>query len=130
MNQFQFKLSDLVVFTGYSAVAAWLISLGLWWLVPLLVAFLIVYTSGMKSGYPLAAAAFGGLAFGLGLVITCLTTYYTFFHPLRGALVRFQQVFSGLTVIVWLVTLILFFQFRKLIREFHNKVSIISEHSN
>jgi hypothetical protein len=114
--RFQFKLSDLFRFLALSAVAAWLASLELYWLIPILMTGYFGYTGAAKSGYHFLLTLFGGLSFGVALLLTCGLTYLTFFHPFGRMFGTLGNIQILLTIIVWLVTLILFLQFRKLTR--------------
>jgi hypothetical protein len=112
----QFRISELLILTTCAAVAAWLVSPGLAWLVPILAGVLLSYSRGKRSGFKFVLAVFGGAAFGVGLLITIWLVRLTVFHPFRGALAPFASVELPLTILAGLVTLILFFQFRKLVR--------------
>lgn len=113
-KQLQFSINELFATMIVGAVTAWLISLGAAWLIPALLAMVVGIAYRKKSDYPLPLLMFGGAGVGIAVTISAIMSY---------TLIQGNTIFLGplsyigllALAIAWLITLVIFLQFRKLI---------------
>lgn len=109
-RQLQFSINELMAITVVGAVAAWLVSMKLGVLVPASLAMVFGVAYRKKSDFPLPLLMFGGAGVGIAFTISAVLTYMMLFQT-----AAFRPVPNIALVIPWLVTGVIFWQFRKMI---------------
>ncbi len=109
---FKFRLTDLLLFTAYFAVEAWLISRGNWAGSVIWLGTFFGFEIGKRSDYSTVLISLCGSVLGLAVWIAfVITRAAPFFNsPLFGRLDFLNIIFAGLTwilaiaIFIWLLT--------------------------
>ena len=101
--------------TVVGAIASWLVYAGASWLIPAVIAMWFGVTYRKQSAFPLPSLLFGGAAVGIALTVSWNISYAMFPVYENWRLMRANfMVLLGLAI-MWSMTLLIFFQFRKMI---------------
>jgi hypothetical protein len=95
----RFRVSDLMLWTGYLAVVAWLVSLNRWILVSIWIGSMLGFESGKRSDYPAVLTGLSGAVLGALFFLAFFTSRLISVSPLLA------PVQTALSAIAWISVL-------------------------
>lgn len=110
--QFKFRLTDLLFFTAYFAVAAWLVSMGFTRGVFIWVGTAFGLEIGKRSDYSTLLITLCGSVMGLALLFAVIATQYSLASISHGAPTAGVEIALALVAWVMVLSILLWLCFR------------------